>query len=408
MTVSSGPTFAASIRDDFPILRRRVQGRPAVYLDSAATTLKPLPVLDAERDYSLNYCANIHRGNHLFSEEASEAYEDARRAVGHFIGAGARQVVFVRNATEALNMVASGLRASGVRRVSIPTGEHHSNIVPWMRAAQVEWIDHDPREPLDIAALEAHLRRTEPDLLTFSHASNVTGVINPVAEICALAGSLGVKTCVDASQAVAHLPVDISALGCDYLAFSGHKMMGPTGIGVLAGRLDALERLEPLLLGGGAVREVTLTGYSLKDIPHRLEAGTPNISGAIGLGAAVGYLRGLMGERMTRHHEQLADRLEAVLSGIPGVRLLQAKTGPRLPLASLLIGGGLGPANLGSMLSDCHGVMVRAGHHCAHPLFKGIDAEKGALRASAYAYNEVAEIDYLGDCILKLLRRFGG
>jgi cysteine desulfurase/selenocysteine lyase len=399
--------FAASIRGDFPILDRVVQGRPVVYLDSAATTLKPLAVLDSEREYSLKYCANIHRGNHLFSEEASEAYENARRDVGRFIGAATRQVIFVRNATEALNMIAWGLRIAGERRISIPTSEHHSNIVPWMRSGKVEWIDHDPREPLSLDAVEAHLREARPHLLTFSHASNVTGIVNPVAEICALARSLGVMTCVDASQAVAHLPVNIADLGCDYLAFSGHKMMGPTGIGVLTGRLEALERLEPLLLGGGAVREVSLSGYALKDIPHRLEAGTPNISGAIGLAAAVGYLRGLNAERMSRHHGELAGRLEAVLSGISGVRLLQARKGPRLPLASLLIGSSLGPGNLGSMLSDCHGIMVRAGHHCAHPLFKGIDADKGALRASAYAYNEISEIDYLGECISKLLHRFG-
>jgi cysteine desulfurase / selenocysteine lyase len=230
--------------------------------------LKPLQVLDGEREYSLKYCANIHRGNHLFSEEASEAYENARRDVGKFIGAPARQVIFVRNSTEAINMIAWGLQLKDDKLVLIPTSEHHSNIVPWMRVGKIGWIKQDPREPLNPADVEALLQESKPHVLTFSYASNVTGVINPVAEICAIAKSYGVTTCVDASQAVAHLPMNITALGCDYLVFSGHKMMGPTGIGVLTGRFEALDRLEPLLLGGGAVREVSLEGYSLKDIPH--------------------------------------------------------------------------------------------------------------------------------------------
>jgi cysteine desulfurase / selenocysteine lyase len=400
------PGFPASIRGDFPNLERLVHGKPFVYLDSAATTLKPLQVLDGEREYSLKYCANIHRGNHLLSEEASEAYESARRDVGKFIGAPARQVIFVRNATEALNMIAWGLWTGEKQPVLVSTSEHHSNIVPWMRFGKVDWIGHDPCEPLCPTAVEAHLRTSKPRIFTFSYASNVTGIVNPVAEICAIARSLGVMTCVDASQAVAHLPVKLSDLGCDYLVFSGHKMMGPTGIGVLTGRFEALDRLEPLLLGGGAVREVTLSGYSLKDIPHRLEAGTPNISGAIGLAAAIRYLDSLNKDEMSAHLHALADRLATVLSEVPGVRLLQAYEGPRLPLASLLIENSFGPANLGSMLSDCHGVMVRTGYHCAHPLFKGIDAEKGALRASAYIYNKISEIDYLAECILKILHRF--
>lgn len=399
----------ASRRELFPLLRRRIDDRRIIYLDSAATSLKPQPVLDAERAYSTEFSANVHRGKHALSEEASRAYEGARQRVARFVNADPDTVVFTRNATEAINLVARGLPMPSTPRVVVPIHEHHSNLVPWFRAAEVTVLSGDPTLALDLDRLEQTLRATRPAVLALAHASNVTGVIQPVVEICGLARSLGVVTVIDAAQSAPHLALDVEALGCDFLAFSGHKMLGPTGVGVLWGRREQLARLDPLVLGGGTVDRVTREGFTLKAIPYRFEAGTPNIGGVVGLGRAVEFLDELGMPAVQAHDTALAAELEAQLREVPGVRVLMARGEPRLAIATLVpTTPRITADHLAYYLSETHKIMVRSGHHCAHPLFDSIGAEAGGMRASAYLYNEAEEIRALAAALRELLGRVVG
>lgn len=376
------------VRQDFPVLRRHLAGRPIVYLDSAATTLKPLFVLAEERRYSTDFTANVHRGKHLLSEEASDAYEGARRKIADFLSVSSSAICFVRNSTEAITTVARGLGLSKNDKVLLPINEHHSNILPWMREASLVWIEQDPEEPLDPTAVASALEREQPRVLAFSSTSNVTGVTNPSAEICRAARERGVLTCIDASQNVPHQQISVPALGCDFMAFSGHKMLGPTGIGVLTGSPEALDRLEPLILGGGCVERVTDTGYSLRPLPYRLEAGTPNISGAIGLAAAVDYLAGIGFERIQSHQHRLAVLLQEALSNIKGCRPLMARKGPCAPIGAISMPSRhFNLDDVAISLSENFGVMARSGYFCAHPLIEKLGISESLLRISAYIYN---------------------
>jgi len=396
------------IRKDFPLLSRQVAGRPIIYLDNAATTLKPYPVLAKERQYSNEFSANVHRGKHLLSEEASTAYEEARRTVARFLSVAPTAVVFVRNATEAINLVARGLRLSKADKILLATSEHHSNILPWMREASVSWIEHTPDEPLDPQLLANAMDRDRPRVLAFSVASNITGTVNPAAEICRLARERGVLTCLDASQAVAHERIDMGELGCDFLAFSGHKMLAPTGIGVLAGTIGGLERLEPLTLGGGCVERVTKEGYVLRQLPHRLEAGTPNVSGAMGLAAAVDYLQGIGFDAIQSHQTRLGDLLHDALAGIAKCRPLMARRQPRIPIGTLSMSSGyLTLDDVAVSLSENFGVMVRSGFFCAHPLADALGISQSMLRASLYIYNTEEDIRHFSSAIDTILRRMG-
>jgi cysteine desulfurase/selenocysteine lyase len=400
---------SALLREQFPLLERTIDGRPILYLDSAATALKPWRVLEAERAYSTQFTANIHRGKHALSEEASEAYETARRRVARFLKTDPGQVVFVRNTTEALNAIASGLGLSKDDLVMATTSEHHSNLVPWMRAARVHLMRVDPTQHLSSEAVAAELDRVRPRVLALAHAGNVTGVIHPIDEIFAAARKRGVLTVLDAAQSAPHLELDPAELGCDYLAFSGHKMLGPAGIGVLWGRAEALERLEPWFLGGGTVDRVTATGYTLKRVPLRLEAGTPNVSGALGLAAAIDVLDEVGHEALARHEADLSAALERTLADLPGIRVLMARAAPRLAIAALApTFSKLAPDHLARLLSDGHQIMVRSGYHCAHPLFDEVGIEGGAVRVSAYLYNSVEEIERFGSVLRSLLARLTG
>ena len=397
------------LRQDFPLLARRLDDKPLVYLDSAATSLKPWRVLEAERAYATELGANVHRGRHALSEESSTAYEAARRRVARFLNADPGAVVFVRNTTEALNLVASGLSLARGASVLAPLAEHHSNLLPWMRRAHLHLFEHDVRLPLAPEQVDAELARLRPDVLTFSWASNVTGVVHPAAELCALARRHGVLTVVDAAQAAPHLPVDVTALDCDFLAFSGHKLLGPAGIGVLYGRPEALERLEPLLVGGGNVEHVTRTGFSLRQLPWRLEAGTPNIGGALGLAAALDYLGEIGFDALAEHERTLAGALEAELHNLPGVQVLMGPPSSRLALASIApLAAQVSSDHLALALSDSFQIMVRSGFHCAHPLFDQLALPSGAVRASAYVYNTLDEIHRLGEALRVLLHRLLG
>jgi cysteine desulfurase/selenocysteine lyase len=393
-----------AIRADFPMLQRTLDGAPVVYLDSAATSLKPTQVLDAERAYSTQFTANIHRGKHALSEEASAAYELARRRVAHFIGAEPRSTVFVRNTTEALNLVADGLGLSSQDVVLAPLSEHHSNLLPWMRRARLQWLECDVQRPLDLGRVAEEMERCRPKVLALAWASNLTGVIQPIAALCALAREHGVISVVDAAQAAPHLRLNVGELGCDFLAFSGHKMLAPTGIGVLWGKPERLEALPPTYLGGGAVERVSESGFTLKGPPHRFEAGTPNISGAIGLGAAVTYLEQVGWERINAHERALSQALTAGLDDLPRAKVFIARDTPALAMACIVPQSeSIGPDQIALALSDSFRIMVRSGFHCAHPYFDRHRIKLGAIRVSTYLYNTVEEVEYFVRCTRKLL-----
>ena len=398
----------ASLRTDFPLLQRRVDGAPIIYLDSAATALKPHSVMRAERAYAEEFTANIHRGQHLLSEEASSAYENARRRAAKFLKTSPRTIVFVKNATEGFNLVARGLKLHKSDRVLASIADHHSLLLPWMREGSLQFMDRDPLAPLLPQAVLDSVRKYRPRVLLLSHGSNVTGIIEPVAEICALVRQEGVTVVVDATQTVAHLPLSVEALGCDYLAFSGHKMLGPTGTGVLWGRLELLDGLDPLVVGGGAVQKVTLTGYELKECPYRFEAGTPNISGALGLAAAMDYIEALGFDTIAAHDEALATAIARESLDVPGIHTILSPARPRLGIAQIVLDTpAIGPEDLALMLSDGPKIMVRAGFHCAHLLFDHLSLPFGAVRVSSYVYNTENEIAELGRALRSILGRFG-
>ena len=393
------------VRDRFPFLRRTIDGVPVTYLDSAATSLKPDAVLDAERAYLTEYTSNVHRGHSAIAEEASYAYEAARRKVAQLIKADPATVVLTPNTSYALAMVAAGLGLSREDTVLCSANSHHSNLLPWLRRGRVEYVDGDPLAPLDPGDVVAAIKKHRPRLLALGWVSNVTGVISPVAEVCRVAREHGVLTVVDAAQAAPHLPIDVNRLGCDFLAFSGHKMAGPTGTGVLWGRRELLEALEPLVIGGGTVDRVTLNGYTLKRLPQRLEPGTPHISGVIGLGAAADFLSGLGFERIAAHERALAEALDEALSELPGVRVLTGAPGTdHLAIASV-VPTTIHSDTLCQILSDSFQIMTRSGFHCAHPLFDGHGFELGAVRLSAYLYNTVEEIHRAGEALGTVLGR---
>ena len=387
------------IRDDFPILSRRIGERPLVYLDSAATTQKPRSVIDAVRDFYEQHNSNVHRGVHRLSQEATTLYEGAREKARAFLGAGsAAETIFVRGTTEAINLVAQAygrpLLGPG-DEILITTMEHHSNIVPWQILAQqtgaklvVAPIADDGSLPLDEfeRRLSDHTR-----IVSVVHASNALGTINPVREIARLAHARGAVVVVDGAQAAGHFPADVRDLECDFYAISGHKMFAPTGIGVLYGRKDILERMEPYQGGGDMIRSVTFEKTTYNDLPYRFEAGTPNIAGAVGLGAAIDYIESLGRDRIERHEDELLRYGTDVLESIPGIRLIG--TAPEKSGVLSFVVEGIHPHDVGTVL-DHAGIAVRTGHHCAQPVMErfGVPA---TVRASLSIYNGREDLDAL-------------
>ncbi|MER8644439.1 MULTISPECIES: aminotransferase class V-fold PLP-dependent enzyme [unclassified Mesorhizobium] len=397
----------SGLRSDFPMLERRVAERQVIYLDSAATALKPRTVIEAERRHATEVTANVHRGNHALSEEASELHEAARWTMGEFLNVAPADVIFVQNATGAINVVASGLGLARSDRILVFSSEHHSNILPWMRAGQVVWLDVPPDKAVGLDLVADALAKYRPRLLAFAHVSNVFGVVQPAREICQLAREAGALSCVDAAQAISHFPVDIQEIGCDFLVFSGHKMLGPPGIGVLTGRRDALEMIEATALGGGCVTSVTRHCYSLKALPGRLEPGTPNISGVLGLAAAADYIVKIGWEQIQNRNRTLAACLKDVVSKLPACRGLYCRDESTVPIVSLFAPDAVVRIEtIASALSDEFGVMARAGFHCAYPLHEGLGLSGGTLRLSAHFYNEPAEIGCAGEALNVLLTRF--
>jgi cysteine desulfurase / selenocysteine lyase len=406
-TVATATAAALDIRADFPILQRRIEDRPIVYLDSAATSQKPAAVIDAISDYYRNHNANIHRGVYRLAQEATDLFEGARERVAAFTGAPVKGTIFTRNATEAINLVAYAWGREHVGpgdAVLITQMEHHSNIVPWQqlcqeRGAQLRYLEISDQGALSLDQLDQELDRGDVRLVAFAHISNVLGTINPVAEICARARAAGALSLVDASQAVPQIPVDVGTLGPDFYAWTGHKALGPTGIGVLHGRLELLEEMRPFLTGGDMIKTVEFDRSTWNELPWKFEAGTSMIAEAIGLGVAVDYL-GRLGMDGVRAHEHALTTLALErLSEVPGLRVIGA-AGPdeRGGVISFAVEG-MHPHDVADLL-DRENVCVRAGHHCAQPLMKRLGVPSTA-RASFGPYNVPADVDALVEALLR-------
>ena len=419
---SPGPSSAAAragldphaLRSDFPILRRKINGHPLVYLDSASTSQKPTVVIDAVADYYREYNANVHRGIYTIGEQATAAYEAARARTAAFINApDSHEVVFTRNATEAINLVSYSWGRRNIGRsdtIVLTEMEHHANLVPWQLLVQekdgdLEFIPITDDGILRLDVFEV-LLRLKPKLVAFTHVSNTLGTINPVRLMTEMAHAAGALVLVDGAQAVPHLPVDVQELGCDFYAFSGHKMLAPMGSGALWARRELLEAMPPFLAGGEMIREVHLRRSDFNDIPWKFEAGTPAVGDAIGLGVAAEYLAGI-GMDAVREHERVlvAYTLDALAVQVPGIELY----GPMDPD----LRGGVIPFNLPGIhphdvaqVLDRFGVAVRAGHHCTMPLHERLDLAATA-RASFSVYSTTEDIDALVAGLLEVQRVFG-
>ena len=401
----------ARVRADFPILSQRINGRPLAYLDSAASTQRPRPVLDAVEHYETHLHSNVHRGVHTLSQLATDAFEASRERARRYLNAAStREILFTRGTTEGINLVAQSWGRSTLAagdEILISALEHHANIVPWQMAcettgARLVVAPLTPRGELDFDAFLALLTpRTR--LVAMAHVSNALGTVLPVARIVAAARERSIVTLIDGAQAVAHETVDVKAIGCDFYAFSGHKLYGPTGIGVLYGREALLEKMPPWQGGGDMIRTVTFERSTWNDLPHKFEAGTPNISGAIGLAAAMDYVEGLGLGAIAAHEGALLAQATAAVSAIPGIRL--HGTAPHKAGVLSFTLEGVHPHDLGTIL-DHEGVAIRAGHHCAMPLMDLLGVPATA-RASFGCYSTAAEIDQLTHAVLKAREVFG-
>lgn len=406
----SPTTSVLDVREDFPVLQQTVNGRPLVYLDSAASAQQPASVIDAVAAYQRNDHANVHRGVHTLSHRATEAYEGARDKLQHFINAASRrEVVLTSGTTEAINLVAQSFcrpRLGPGRKILITHLEHHSNIVPWQlvcdqTGAELVVAPIDDRGQLDVEALQARLT-DDVLLLAIGHVSNALGTINPLEAIIGWARERGIHVLVDGAQGVPHMNVDVQALDCDFYAFSGHKMFGPTGTGVLYGREQLLEDMPPWKGGGDMILEVRFDGTIFNELPYKFEAGTPNIAGVVGLGAAIDYLTAIGMDRVAEHERILLDYLTSRLAGIDGIRLLGTAE-HKASVQSFLLGD-IHPHDLGTIL-DQQGVAIRTGHHCAMPVMQFFDVP-GTARASLGLYNTTDDVDALVAAIEKAAEIF--
>ena len=403
-----------AIRGDFPILARTVYGKRLVYLDNAATSQKPRQVIQTLVDYYEQYNSNVHRGVHALSMEASQRYEESREKVAAFIGApSAESIIFVRNTTEGINLVANTWAVANIEsgnEILLTEMEHHSNLVPWQKlarekGAKLRFIPITDEGILDLSNID-ELLNPKTRLLAITHMSNVLGTINPVQELARKAHSVGAAVLIDGAQSVPHIPMDVEKLDCDFLAFSGHKMLGPTGIGVLYVKGALIQDMEPFLRGGEMVKDVRLEDATWNDLPFRFEAGTPNIADTIALGAAIDYLNDLGMENIRAHEIQLTSYALDVLSEIKEDLDFY---GPQ----DVAVRGGIvsfnaheiHPHDLGTLL-DREGIAIRAGHHCAIPLVRGRLKVPATARASFYVYNTEQEIDMLVAALKKALVYF--
>jgi cysteine desulfurase/selenocysteine lyase len=413
LTDSSAGQASLDVKADFPIFARTFDGRPLIYLDSGATSQKPQVVIDAVAGHLRDHNANVHRGVYALAQEADAAYDGARRRVAEFVGAQPETTIFTKNVTEAINLVAYAWGRANVGpgdAVLITQMEHHANIVPWQvlcreRGATLRYLEVDERGELSLEQLDAELARGDVRMVAFTHVSNVLGTIVPVAEMTSRVRAAGAISLVDGAQAVPHMAVDVEALGADFYAWTGHKALGPTGVGVLHGRRELLERMEPFLTGGDMIAAVDFQTATWNELPYKFEAGTPPIAEAVGLGAAVEYLSHLGIDRVRAHERALMAYMLERLSQVPGLRV----AGPpeaenRGGLASFTIEG-MHPHDVAE-LADRGGVCIRAGHHCAQPLMRCLGVGATA-RASVGVYNEPGDIDALVDALLAGREVFG-
>lgn len=402
MTLITEKPLAHKIRADFPILHQEVHGKPLVYLDNAATSQKPLAVLEALRNYYEKDNANVHRGAHTLSIRATEAYEGARDKIAKFVNAKSRQeIIYTRNASEAINLVAYSWGLNHLQagdEIITTVMEHHSNLVPWQIIAQktgavIKYVGLTDREEFNLEQFKSLLSE-KTKLVAVVHVSNTLGCINPVAEIINLAHGVEAKVLIDACQSVPHMPIDVQQMDCDWLVASGHKMCAPTGVGFLYGKQELLAEMPPFLGGGEMISEVYLDHFTCGELPHKFEAGTPAIGEAIALGAAVDYLTSLGMDRIHEYEEELTAYLFKRLREIPQVRIYGPKPNSegkgRAALASFNVEG-LHASDIATLL-DNEGIAIRSGHHCTQPLHRLFEAS-GSARASLYFYNTRAEID---------------
>ena len=398
------------VRADFPALHQEINGRPLVYLDSAASAQQPQTVIDAVSRYQSQDHANVHRGVHTLSHRATDAYESARNRIRAFINAAnLSEVVFTKGTTESINLVAQSFarpRLEPGDRIVVSHMEHHANIVPWQivcgqTGAELVVIPIDERGELDLEALDRQLDERVA-ILAIGHVSNALGTINPVADICRLAREREIPVLVDGAQGVPHGSVDVADIGCDFYAFSGHKMFGPTGTGVLYGREALLEDMPPYQGGGDMILEVRFDGTVYNELPYKFEAGTPNISGFVGLGAAVDYLETIGMQRIARYEQALLDTLTKRLGDIPGVRLI-GTAAHKASVQSFVVED-IHPHDLGTLV-DQQGVAIRTGHHCAMPVMQYFDVP-GTARASLALYNDEDDIDRLVAALDRAIRMF--
>jgi cysteine desulfurase / selenocysteine lyase len=399
-----------SLREDFPILREQAHGHPLIYFDSAATSQKPRPVVEALRNFYEHQNANVHRGLHTLSSRATEAYEKARQRVAEYVGAAsADEIVFTRGTTESINLVAQAWGGKFIHEgdvILLTEMEHHSNLVPWQllaerTGARLRFVPVLDDGTLDLAQLPK-LLTPEVKLFAFTHISNSLGTINPVAELCEKAHAVGALTLVDAAQSVGHLTINVRELGCDFMAFSGHKMCGPTGIGALYARKEILDSIPPWHGGGEMIVSVALEKSTFKKAPHRFEAGTPNIAGAIGLAAAIDYLDGIGRAAIFEHDSQLARYAFDRLNELPRTRVF----GPAEERGALVgfVMDAAHPHDLTTFADQC-GLALRGGHHCNQPLMRRFGVS-GTTRASFYFYNTKEEIDRMIEILRKAARFF--
>ena len=400
----------SEVRNDFPILSRNVYGKPLVYLDNAATVQKPLCVIDCINGLYRAVNANVHRGVHFLSQQATDRMEAARETVRSFIGADSiDEIIFTRGTTESLNLLASSFSQAFLKsgdEIIITEMEHHSNIVPWQIQAErygfaIKVVPVLDNGTLDIEAL-ASLLNTRTRLISVSHVSNVLGTVNPIAEIVRMAHDKGIPVAVDGAQAVPHLPVDVNALDVDFYAFSGHKMYGPTGIGVLFGKREYLDRMPPYQGGGEMIRHVSFNGTTYNGLPFKFEAGTPDYIGAIAMATAINYMSAISMDAIHERERQLCDYALDALRSIRGIRIL-GDAPERCGVISFLVDE-VHPSDIGTLL-DKLGIAVRTGHHCAEPLMERFGVP-GTVRASFAMYNTEKEIDYLVSGIERVRRMF--
>lgn len=402
----------SKIREDFPVLERRVNGKPLVYFDNAATSQKPRAVIEAVNRYYTEYNANIHRGIHKLAEEATLAYEEAREKVAKFINANrTEEIVFVRNTTEAINSIAYAWGRANIGsgdKIVLTIMEHHSNIVPWQQLAReknarIEFIKINEEGQLRLDEIREMID-DKTKIVCVAHASNVLGTINPVSEIAKTAHRHGALVLVDAAQSVPHMRVDAKEMDCDFMAFSGHKMLGPTGIGVLYGKSRHLEDMPPFLCGGEMIKEVHMSGATWNELPYKYEAGTPNMAGAIGLGTAVNYLRKIGMENVRQHEMEITSYALDRMRQVKGLTIYGSRdVKQRVGVISFNLGD-IHAHDLASILDE-EGVAIRSGHNCAQPLMEFLDIP-AAARASFYIYNTKEEVDTLINVLEKARKLF--